>query len=237
MKNKILFIAGTHGDEKIGVDVLKEVEKDFKINWIKGNEKALLENKRYLKHDLNRVAPGDAKSKDYETLRAYQILKVSNKFDYTIDLHGTTAKSGIFCIVTNPTPGNLMLAASLPIKNIVIWVAKEKEKISPLSEFFPSGLEIECGPKNDLSVKNQLTQIITSIVKNGIDLNKANYSEKSYFRVYGFQAETDIASKTPVDFKKYTHKNEVFYPILSGQYKGIAYYKMEKMDFIQSFAY
>ena len=175
MGQKILFIAATHGNEKIGVKVMKQLEENgFKPNWIIGNKKAFKQNKRFIDVDLNRSAPGSPKAKEYEKRRAWEILKLASKFKYVIDIHGTVSGSGIFTIITNPKIENLIFAASLPIKNIVIWVAKKSEVMNPLSEYFPRGLEIECGPKNSKKIRTNLKKIIINILKNNRDINNAN---------------------------------------------------------------
>jgi|GEM_PF-6355136 len=49
---KILFIAATHGNERDGVKVMRQLEKElpkekYGYDWIIGNEKAFLANTRF----------------------------------------------------------------------------------------------------------------------------------------------------------------------------------------------
>jgi len=79
---KILFIAATHGNEPIGVDVLQRLEKTrTNFDWIIGNPKALAQNTRCFEGDLNRSAPGDAASPLYEKRRAKEILDLSKQYE------------------------------------------------------------------------------------------------------------------------------------------------------------
>jgi len=235
MKKEILFIAATHGDEKIGVEVLRGLEKNYKFDWIVGNERALKINRRFVDFDLNRSAPGDKNSAGYEKRRAFEILKIASDYKAVIDIHDTTADSGIFTIVDNPTPENLIFAASLPIKNVVIWVAKKKEKISPLSEYFDCGLEIECGPKDSKETEGKLKQILEIFIRDGITFPPKDAKRKKYFQVYDrLNGEIKLGL---TDFKKYNLGGEEFYPILTGQYPGIACYKMKEVDWLKLFSY
>jgi len=235
MKKKFLFIGGTHGDEKIGVDILAAIQKDRtvrRLDWIVGNGKAVQKNKRYIDVDLNRAAPGNSKAKEYEKRRAWEILKLAKKYKYVIDIHGTKSSSGIFIIVTNPKIENLIFAASLPVRNVVIWVAKKSEIINPLSEYFPCGLEIECGPQNSKKIRKKLRKIITDLLKNNSDIKN---TKSRIFQVYG-RVEGSWNPQLK-DFEETIINGEKFYPLLAGQYQNITCYKMKKIDFLDLLAY
>lgn len=231
MKKEILFIAATHGDEKIGEKVLSKLEKDGKkSDWIIGNPEAFVKSRRCCDVDLNRCAPGNINSKKYEEKRAAEILKITKNYKYVIDIHGTTANSGIFAIVTNPTIENLIFATSLPVKNVVIWVAKKKEIINPLSEFFPCGLELECGPKDSDKTKKGIEKIIEKIINKTPSKIKQNF-----YQVYGrIDGNWDKGLK---DFQSNAIGQEKFYPILSNQYEGIKCYKMKRLNLLDLLSY
>jgi succinylglutamate desuccinylase len=239
MNNKILIISETHGIEKIGTRVMEKLKPQLGTNfkWIIGNKEASSVNKRYIKFNMNRIAPGDIKSKDYETRRVSEILSQSRKYDYTFDIHGTNSKSGIFTIVTNPKIENILLALALPIDNIVIWNPKQK-KNGPITKFVNCGVEIECGSQNSLKTKKDLLKIIRIISGKGIDFNQINFNSKNVFRIYGKLINSKDNKKLKLkDFKKIVFNKKAFYPILSRQYKDIACYKMEKVDFINLLSY
>ncbi len=230
---KILFIGATHGDEPIGIEVLRSLEKKFdNFDWIIGNPKALKQKSRKYTADLNRSAPGNDKSNQYEQKRAAEIIQLSKNYQYTIDIHGSTKQVGIFTIITNPKPINLKLAGMLPIKNIVFWPAFSPELKGPLSEFFSCGLEIECGPKENLEIKKSLEKKMEKFLINlkkleKIPINKL-LKKKNIYEVYdSLKVKSNEKLK---EFKKVTINNETFYPLLIGSYKkNITCYKMKRL--------
>lgn len=226
MKN-ILFIGATHGDEPIGVRALENISSKREINWIIGNPKAYKQGQRFVEADLNRSAPGDASSELYEKRRAAKILEKSDDFEAIIDLHGTVSASGIFIIITNPTIENLDLATRLDVKRIVIWPAITPDLKSPLSEFFPVGLEIECGPKNDPAVQRQLENVIATFLDESIE---STLAEKEIYQVYGeVRGPVDIPLE---EFKEVEINAEKFTPLLINQYQnsyGVTCYKLRRV--------
>lgn len=145
-KKELLFLAATHGDEGFSVPILDRLNKRFqgRFNYIIGNERAYERNVRFTDTDLNRSAPGNATSLLYEVRRANEILKIAKNYRSVIDIHGTTANSGIFVIIANPTPVNIALASCLPIRNVVIWAVKSSESKGPITQFVSRGVAIEC---------------------------------------------------------------------------------------------
>lgn len=236
MKNKILFITATHGDEGFSIKVLDELEKKCPRNEcgferIIGNPKAFKRNIRYTEVDLNRSAPGKMGSRIYEEKRAAQIMKIANKFKFVIDLHGANSKCGIVIIICNPILSNFVLAGMFPIKKIIIWRTKEDFKKGPLTQFCKSvGLEIECGRKTDSRIKNKLKKVLIKFLKiyQKITIKEImkNLREKEFYVIYDKQVEKDNKLQ---DFKKVKNKNEVFYPFMSNVYPNIACYKMKKI--------
>jgi len=226
---ELLFLAAVHGNEKIGAEVLSELESAGKnIPWVIGNEEAFKVNKRYIDTDLNRSAPGKMGSNKFEVRRAYQLVKEMAKYKYVVDIHGTASNSGIFIIVTKASLKNLLLAGCLPVKNIVVWPSVSKRKAGPLVSFAKNGVEIECGPKNSAKVKSRLKTIVNKIIDSGIKLEESKLEGKNIFKVYGkLIGKSDKVLK---DFKLTKINNEEFYPLLVGQYKGVVCYKMRKIE-------
>ncbi len=226
LKNKdILFVAATHGDEKIGVEILKKINKKLDFNWLIANKKAFSRNKRFIDVDLNRIMPGKKYSRYYEKKRAYELNKILKNYKYIIDIHETVSNTGIFTIITKPTKKNMRLANSLPINNIVIWESGKKRNCGPITEYVNCGLEIECGPKNSKKIKKELENIIIKILK-----KYKNENKKNIFEVYGNLKKKNIQTKKIKDFKKTTINGETFYPLLVGQYSDKLCYKMKKIN-------
>ena len=227
--NNILMIGGTHGDEKIGVKALEVLESrrdDF--DWIVGNPRALKVGKRFTQTDLNRSAPGDLLSKNYEERRVAELVRLSAKYQYTIDLHGTNKATGIFLIVTNPTRANLRLARMLDVERVVIWPAITPDLEWPVSEFFPCGLEIECGSKDSLETQQELERILEKFLNQE---GRTSEGEQVFYQVYGeLRVDPDMELE---EFKEVTVDGETFTPLLVGTYQdayGVACYKLKRVD-------
>ena len=124
---------------------------------------------------------------------------------------------------------NILFAFSLPIKNIVIWGRKKTK--GPITRFASCGLEIECGPQTSQEVKNKLRSILKDITGQGINYNQVDFEEKNIYKVYGRLLANKKTNKiTLKDFGKTMFNKETFYPLLCGQYKEFACYKMYNIN-------
>lgn len=234
MENKVLFIGATHGDEPIGVQVLEEVSQVKKgVCYLTGNPRAFKLGQRFTEVDLNRSAPGSANSLIYEQRRANELLSLSKNYTYTIDIHGTYRKTGIFIIITNPTDKNLMLAKKFNIKRIVIWPPFSSELKGALSEYFPCGLELECGQKDNGKTLKQLKIILINFLDN-IAEGRAVSLKQEVYQVYG---SINVSEKPPAinkwnEFVMTKWRGESFYPLLINSYSkrnNIYCYKMRRV--------
>lgn len=88
---KILVIGGMHGNEPLGIELVRLLEASpvDNVDTLLANEQAIVYDRRFMKNDLNRSFPGKSKSKDYETRRANDILAVAKKYDLVLDFHNT----------------------------------------------------------------------------------------------------------------------------------------------------
>lgn len=88
---KILVIGGMHGNETLGLKVVKLFQDNhvLEVDTLLANEQAIEANCRFVGQDLNRSFPGDSKSDKYELKRAYEILKTARKYDVVLDFHNT----------------------------------------------------------------------------------------------------------------------------------------------------
>lgn len=243
MKNRSLCIGGTHGDEPIGVNVLTQLEKRIGgFDWIIGSPPAFKAGTREYEGDLNRSAPGDPEASTYASRRAAEVIRLSQQYRYTIDIHGTNAYTGIFVIITNPTRANLELALRLDIKRVVLWPSFSAELQGPLSEYVPCGLEIECGPKDMPVIQTRLTDILERFLRNQYkeldeEAEKIALSQKECFEVYGSLDAPDLR-ETFEEFKPVTLEQETFFPLLIGRYQkrnGITCYKLRRIDPLQRY--
>lgn len=237
-EGKILFIAATHGDEGFSLDVLRKLKERyprdvFGYDRAIGNPRALRRNVRYVEADLNASAPGSSTSPIYEERRAAQIMELSKRYQFLIDIHGTVSDCGIVTIISSPTLANLLLAAALPIDRNVIWYMGRTPGKGPLARFADCpGIAIECGPKSSETVKRELEGVLGTLLETKVDCNLdtllTNLKKKDFYSVYAPQS-TDGRDYT--DFELTRFGDEEFYPFLANQYPGIACYKMKKVNF------
>lgn len=237
MKNDILFIGGTHGDEPLGVEVLKDLEnKAGRFDWIVGSPPALQAGTREFEGDLNRSAPGDPQASGYAIRRAAEIVELAKDYRWVIDLHGTRAYTGIFIIITKPTRANLELALRFDIRNIVLWPSFSGELCGPLSESVSCGIEIECGPKDMPLVRSKLSAVLERFIERADGTIDPESLEdilhgRNFFEVYG-SLKSGVAADSLGEFIETEVEGERFLPLLIGRYQernGILCYKMRPL--------
>jgi hypothetical protein len=258
----ILFLAATHGNEAFTIPILQKLQQEFpdRFDWLVANELAMERGVRFVEIDLNRSAPGDRNSTQYEMWRANDLLAIAQQYRFVIDLHGTLSNSGIFVLMSNPTPANIALAVSLPVSNIVIGADTRSRDCGPLMQFVNCGVVIECGPKHSEAIHEELEKILREIIVKSISLDPSRKQE--WFRVYGripllHQRMMDRVWFEPMkstddwesslfeslqDFRLNTIKGkdeveEAFYPLFVGQYPDTVCYKMQKVNFWDLFAH
>jgi hypothetical protein len=237
MKYDTLFIGGTHGDEPIGVDVLKRLEQEASgFDWIIGNPLALRAGTRCFEGDLNRSAPGDPRGATYALRRAARVIDSASAYRKVIDLHGTGAFTGIFIIITKPSRTNLELALRFDIRDIVLWPSFSWELMGTISENVPCGIEIECGPKDMPLVKTKLLEILKSFLESPDEPVRPeslaeSISRRRLFEVYG-SLPAESAAAGLEEFVSTEVNGETFVPLLIDRYRernGILCYKMRPL--------
>jgi hypothetical protein len=236
MKNKVLFISATHGEEGFSIKILDDLERKYPkskyfYDRIIGNPMAFAKDIRYLDANLNSSAPGSRNSKFYEEKRAFEIMRITEKYKYIIDLHGADSNCGVVIIICNPILPNFFLAGMLEINKIVIWRTKEDLIKGPLTQFCkPAGLEIECGKKIDPKIQDELKNILSKFIKKYQKMTikeiMKNLMKKELYIIYDKLIGSD---KDLCDFKRVKKENEIFYPFMSNVYPEIGCYKMKKV--------
>lgn len=86
---KILVIGGMHGNEMLGIDLVRSLydEPVDNVAALFANQPAIDAGKRYIDQDLNRSFSGDGTST--EVRRAQEILKICSQYDIVLDFHNT----------------------------------------------------------------------------------------------------------------------------------------------------
>ncbi|MCK4635884.1 MAG: succinylglutamate desuccinylase/aspartoacylase family protein [Candidatus Moranbacteria bacterium] len=230
MKKDILLISSTHGNEKIGLEVIEKLKKeklDKYFDYIIANPKANKQDKRFLDKDLNRSYPGKKESKFYEEKVAYKNFQIAKKYKYVIDIHEAEKGINDFVIVARDSLNDKFPYKKINLKNILLW----SDPKGSLCGEIDNAIELEFGMKgrNRVDVINKAYNILEMFLLNKI----IRYSKsKKIYKVYGFLNDNKFVSrKVFKDFKKVNFKNESFYPLLVDQYLdlGIKCYKMNKI--------
>lgn len=88
---RVLVIGGMHGNEPLGIAIVKLFKNSpvKNVDTVFANDLAIEANSRFVEQDLNRLFPGNSKSKNYEPRRAAQLLALAKKYDIVLDFHNT----------------------------------------------------------------------------------------------------------------------------------------------------
>lgn len=192
--NKIIYIAGLHGDESAPLFALTSQH----ISVIAGNPKALLSHKRFIDSDLN--ASFGLEKRNYEFKRAKELLKLIPQKSYVVDFHTTTAKTEPFVIIVDQSM--IRLAQMTGLKYIVIMKHNIKKGHALIN--YRKGISIETG---NHGIEDSMT-ITLSIVHN--ISNRKIRNDVRLFEVF------DKITK----FGKYSnfkYHQDGFFPVLAGE--------------------
>lgn len=238
---KIILNILTHGDERIGLKVAKEIEK---LNIDKNtlliniaNETAFKQNKRFIDQDLNRSFPGK-KNGNHEERLAYKISSIVKLADIVIDIHSTKSDLRDAIIVTKFNSETKEFIESIQPKYVLIMnVTRDTALISQAK----IGLAFEYGKDNDPMVLNKILKDLKKLFSHiGIIANKQKVIPRKteYFNVYsqankpkGYKLLKQIKNyrlvsrgqKYATNGKNFILAEDDFYPILFGEknYKDI----------------
>tara|TARA_B100000131_G_scaffold256532_1_gene251306 strand:- start:98 stop:994 length:897 start_codon:yes stop_codon:yes gene_type:complete len=156
---KLLFVAGTHGNEINPVVAIKKFQNLSLINnitcnskFVFGNPKAIKKGVRYIDYDLNRAFNNKLEKTLYEINRAKYLVdnfgpNGNNPCRIAIDLHTTTANMGTSIVIYGRRETDFYLASILQSKfGLPIYLhEKDHSQTGFLVEAWPCGLVIEIG--------------------------------------------------------------------------------------------
>ncbi|MBD2384423.1 aspartoacylase [Cylindrospermum sp. FACHB-282] len=207
--NRVAIVGGSHGNELIGVYLVKKFQQNgnlinrssFETLALLGNPKAIAEGRRYIDKDLNRCFHNsvlqDITLSTYEDLRAkeiQQILQPPNQpiVDAIVDLHTTTANMGLTLILGDMHPLLLRLAAYLSSINPLVKVCSHQQARGSgyLRSLCELGLVIEVGAVAQGILNAELFQQTEQLV----------YAVLDYFEGYN-QGKTPQTSNTLTLYK------------------------------------
>lgn len=120
---RVLVIGGMHGNEPLGIAIVKMLQKNpiNNVDGVSANGLAIEANSRFVEQDLNRSFPGNSESKNYEPRRAAQLLALAKKYDIVLDFHNTYCPNND-CGFVGQSASELLdkTAATLGLKRIVV---------------------------------------------------------------------------------------------------------------------
>jgi aspartoacylase len=162
---RVLVVAGTHGNERNGVQLLERWRQapetlgsaGLELVLTPGNPAAIAAGRRYIDRDLNRsfvpALLADPAHQELELQRARELLaawgpKGESPCAVALDLHSTTAAMGNSLVVYGRRPADLALAAGLQGRlGLPVYLhEKDPAERGYLVEQWPCGLVIEVGP-------------------------------------------------------------------------------------------
>ncbi|MEK7477875.1 MAG: succinylglutamate desuccinylase/aspartoacylase family protein [Patescibacteria group bacterium] len=238
-QSKILLIVGTHGDEDIGLEIVKKLKifpgiKKGDFDVLVGNPRAIKKNGRFIEADLNRVYPGKKDSPVYEEKIAWENLNTARKYDYVFDLHIASKSAQSFVVIPKREIHNPKMVKAVVIDKVVLWPSTSGRLTGPICQFLDNSLEIEFGTygKTREQAVAKAVQITAEAMRNllvGSNQTKKETFSQQVFLVYGKFLINGKKSELKLDdFQLATLNGEEYYPLLTNQYltEGIKCYKM-----------
>ncbi len=135
LKQKIIFVAGLHGNEVASVKALAENNIDF----ILGNPRAYEQNVRFTEKDLN--ASFGLQNDSYESRRAVEILGEINQDALVVDFHTTGKEARPFVIIVDEKM--ISLAERTGLLDVVMMKHNIKKGHALIN--YRNGISVEAG--------------------------------------------------------------------------------------------
>ncbi len=239
---KILFLFWTHWDEAKLVKVMDLINSQYLkyVDWEVVNKEAFKQNKRFIKFDINRIAPWDLNCSDYEIKRAAEIIQLAQNYEIVLDIHWTLSDFDSFILLSKATIQKLLISSLLSINKIVLWQSNVWKERWPLKQFIPHCIEVEIWRMDKAETVRYLVDILNnfldSFVNNKfsyLDITKSLEIKKYYDVVYKISKSNKKFKNIKFkDFEPIQIGTDNFYPILTDNpYGDIRCYLMQKVDF------
>jgi aspartoacylase len=198
--NRVAIVGGTHGNETIGVHLIKKFSQhpdliqrsSFSTQMLLGNPKAIAGRVRYIDRDLNRSFERERlqnkRLTSYEDLQAKHIDQMIGPYsnapaDVIVDLHSTTANMGLTLIINKEELFTLQLATYLQQSDSSAKIystshsGRNQDSLRSLAKF---GFCIEVGPVAQGVINADLFQKTEALIYTILDyLEQYNRNEIS----------------------------------------------------------
>jgi hypothetical protein len=102
----------------------------------------------------------------------------------------------------------------------VLWPSLQPK--GPLTQFINNSLEIECGPKDDPNIADELEKILNWYLS-----GKQVAAAQTFYIVTGMLK--GVFTHNMRDFELTSLDEQSFYPLLVDQYEGITCYTMQRL--------
>lgn len=180
---KVLLTILTHGDEKIGLRVAREIKRlqiDRKSLAIQvANKKAYAAGKRFIDADLNRSFPGK-KNGNYEERIAYRLSPQIKEADLVIDIHSTRSLLKDALIVSKLNRQTQNYVDVIQPKYVLVLKAT---KNSTLIAQAKAGVAFEYGRDNDPATLKKIVRDIKRVLQY-LNLQPGHLSVKKTATIY-----------------------------------------------------
>lgn len=220
-----IILAGIHGDEKCGVEALRKIIPNLKIESGKilfgyGNPLAIKVNQRFKEANLNRMFKNDNllsknEKESYEYKRAQFLKKYLNQADALLDIHASFTSNSKPFIICEANAKEII--KYLPINLVVSGF----DKIEPggtdyyMNSIGKIGICIECGYLGNPESKQVAEESVFAFLKaRGHTENDVNPRKQSYVQMY------DLYTTKTNSFSLSKQFND-FEEILEGQTIGM----------------
>ena len=182
---RVLVIGGMHGNEPLGIAIVKLFKKNpvKNVNTVFANDLAIEANSRFVEQDLNRLFPGNSKSKNYEPRRAAQLLALAKKYDIVLDFHNTNCPDND-CGFVGQSAGELLYkaAVSLGLRRVIV------ADYDCINKYEPNCLSVEISLDSEQCKPEVWYKRITQLCKLN-NLNDDKVSLEKYRFVYRMTLE------------------------------------------------
>ncbi len=190
-----IILAGVHGDERCGIDALKEILPTLEIEkgevlLAYGNPRAIESNRRFTEANLNRMFKrtdqlSDEEKVSYEYERAQFLKKYLEQADALLDIHASFTPNSKPFVICEPNARGIV--ECLPVDLIVSGF----DAIEPggtdyyMNSIGKIGICVECGYLgNPESIKIARESIIAFLKARGHLSNNVTTKKQSYIQMY-----------------------------------------------------
>lgn len=219
-------MAGTHGNEKCGVEAIKQIIPSLRVKrgvvyFIFGNPRAIERNMRFTEMNLNRAfLPAKnyttAQKKTYEYGRARKLMPVLRRLDALLDIHSSNHPQSTPFVICEP--GSRTIARRLPVG--IVSSGWDKTEPGGTDAFVNAaggrGICVECGPiekkDNTIGIAKKSILIFLSIM-DAIDAPIRFARRKQEF------IKVNFLYRTKKNFIPYKMRKD-FSPIKKGEILG-----------------